>query len=503
MTALVLALTLLAADPTSATVAESVSSFLLPDDVLFVQMDLAEIQAIREHIARRAAKGDELRSLDRFLEPLVKTSKALQQRQIRQVFVIYSGQQLIYHDPTVVVLVAGVDASKAVEQVLQPFGVVRTITREGRHAVVLGPPERLAAIVRAGGAWDREQELANALATLDDSSVKAVLLTNDWMRVLREFRPEMPEGIDVTAEQLASMLRSIGIAFWATPDEVSMRLVIQANGEDAARTLHTTLAQFAEWVGPALDLRVGESDENMALVVSWLMPRVEGDRLVKEVPNGLSLLARTELQWLSVLPNRTLRNAQHREQIERLASAALRFESHYGGLPPTASYDEQGKPLLSWRVHLLPFLGEGDLYARFRLNEPWDSPHNRELIAEMPAIYLTRRLERRENGKTGYLAPVGPTCVFHGRTGISMQDISDGPSNTILFVEATPEHAVTWTQPLDWEVDLANPMEVLNGPDDLEFIYCRADMTGHAESTSIDPERMRRLLQRNDGRTLD
>src|SRR5262249_19374530 len=54
-------------------------------------------------------------------------------------------------------------------------------------------------------------------------------------------------------------------------------------------------------------------------------------------------------------------------------------------LPPAASYDLQGKGLQSWRVHLLPFLGEDKLYKEFRLNEPWDSDHNKKLLSRMPA----------------------------------------------------------------------------------------------------------------------
>ena len=47
----------------------------------------------------------------------------------------------------------------------------------------------------------------------------------------------------------------------------------------------------------------------------------------------------------------------------------------------------RGKPLLSWRVHILPFLEEGELYKQFRLDEPWDSEHNRKLIEKMPDAY--------------------------------------------------------------------------------------------------------------------
>src|SRR5262249_55645747 len=58
-----------------------------------------------------------------------------------------------------------------------------------------------------------------------------------------------------------------------------------------------------------------------------------------------------------------------------------------GNLPPVAIADRKGKPLLSWRVALLPYLGEWDLYRKFKLDEPWDSPHNKALLPLMPEIY--------------------------------------------------------------------------------------------------------------------
>jgi hypothetical protein len=51
--------------------------------------------------------------------------------------------------------------------------------------------------------------------------------------------------------------------------------------------------------------------------------------------------------------------------------------------------DKNGKRLLSWRVALLPYLEEMLLYNEFNLNEPWDSEHNKKLIAKMPTATST------------------------------------------------------------------------------------------------------------------
>ncbi|WP_437202262.1 CHAT domain-containing protein [Planctomicrobium sp. SH664] len=109
--------------------------------------------------------------------------------------------------------------------------------------------------------------------------------------------------------------------------------------------------------------------------------------------------------------------------------------------------DSTGKPLLSWRVRLLPLMGEQDLFARFHLDEPWDSPHNRELIARIPAVY-ERRDGTIEDGTTRLLAVTGPKTIF--TDGVQLNQITDGTSNTALLVAA--EKPVVWTKPEDFEV---------------------------------------------------
>ncbi len=67
--------------------------------------------------------------------------------------------------------------------------------------------------------------------------------------------------------------------------------------------------------------------------------------------------------------------------VRQLAISLLIHESSTKSLPAAASVDKvSGKPLLSWRVHLLPLLDEQDLYNQFKLNEPWDSPNNIKLL---------------------------------------------------------------------------------------------------------------------------
>ncbi|HMP79765.1 MAG TPA: DUF1559 domain-containing protein [Pirellulaceae bacterium] len=143
--------------------------------------------------------------------------------------------------------------------------------------------------------------------------------------------------------------------------------------------------------------------------------------------------------------------------MRMLAIGMHNYHDAYRAFPAAANIDEQKQPLLSWRVHLLPFLDEQELYEQFRLDEPWDSDHNRSLIERMPRVFMHPTMPI-EMGRTPYLAVVGEDAAvtFPGDArvpprGVRIQDIHDGTSNTALVVEVNAEHAVVWTQPSDFD----------------------------------------------------
>ncbi len=143
--------------------------------------------------------------------------------------------------------------------------------------------------------------------------------------------------------------------------------------------------------------------------------------------------------------------------FRQLALAALNFESANRRFPAAFSVDEDGKPLLSWRVHLLPYLEEQELYEKFHLDEPWDSPHNIKLLEEMPQVYQSISTKLPE-GHTMALAPAADDTIISqkpsdGNLGVELTEITDGSSNTILFIEGGSENAVPWTAPKDLDLE--------------------------------------------------
>ena len=155
-------------------------------------------------------------------------------------------------------------------------------------------------------------------------------------------------------------------------------------------------------------------------------------------------------------------------------------------------FDKNGKPLLSWRVQILPFIEEAPLYKEFHLDEPWDSEHNKPLIANMPRIYGNP--SRPMDSKTNYLVPVGPGTVFEGDKGLKISQITDGTSNTILAVEANEDRAVIWSKPDDLPVNLEKPLTGLGGlrPSGFQAIFC--DGSVRLISNSSDLQALKALF---------
>lgn len=159
------------------------------------------------------------------------------------------------------------------------------------------------------------------------------------------------------------------------------------------------------------------------------------------------------------------RDAARRSQsTNNLKMIGLAMQNHADVFKmfPRSSYTEDGKPLLSWRVHVLPFIEQQQLYRQFRLDEPWHSEHNKALIAKMPDIYKNPKLDATdaEKGLTNYLQPTGKFALFRRDKEPTFAFITDGSSNTIAAVES--QKKVIWTQPDDLEIDPEKPLAELN-----------------------------------------
>jgi hypothetical protein len=169
--------------------------------------------------------------------------------------------------------------------------------------------------------------------------------------------------------------------------------------------------------------------------------------------------------------------------------------------PPAYSVSKDGKPLLSWRVAILPWVEQGDLYKQFHLDEPWDSPHNKKLIEKMPEVYRSPA-SAAEPGTTNSLTVRGKDTMFPGEKGIGVADVTDGLANTIMIVEVSDKKAVPWTKPDDFEFNDKNPADGLLGLWPGGFFAALGDGSVRFISGTIDAKVLKDLFLRNDGNPI-
>lgn len=148
--------------------------------------------------------------------------------------------------------------------------------------------------------------------------------------------------------------------------------------------------------------------------------------------------------------------------LKRIGLAIHNYSDTYHRLPPAYTVDKDGHPLHSWRVLILPFIEQNELYQRIRLDEPWYSPHNREVFESVQSpsgkgpstpfgAYWCPKDETNV-GQTNYMRIVGPRMITNGPNSVHYKDVTDGLSNTILCVEVAGL-GVRWYEPIDLRVD--------------------------------------------------
>ena len=174
-----------------------------------------------------------------------------------------------------------------------------------------------------------------------------------------------------------------------------------------------------------------------------------------------------------------------------------------GRLPAPAIQGPDGKPLLSWRVAILPYIEENELYLSFKLDEPWDSPHNEPLLERMPYLYASapRPPGQAQGVLTHFRLFVGEGTPYEGGRGPRPEDFSDGPSQTIMVVEA--DEAVPWTKPDELPYAPDKPLPSLGKGPRGNFLVLMADGGVRFIPDKFDEVLLRRAITRNDKQPLD
>jgi prepilin-type processing-associated H-X9-DG protein len=199
--------------------------------------------------------------------------------------------------------------------------------------------------------------------------------------------------------------------------------------------------------------------------------------------------------------------AQSANNLKQIAIAVHSYHDTHGHLPQDIT-DKNGKPLLSWRVAILPFIEQNNLYQRFKLDEPWDSPNNKPLSQAMIKVFVSPAAPMPgpgpdEWGVTHYQGFVGPGTVFEPGKKITLAAITDGTSNTILAIETAD--AVPWAKPGGIPFDPNKPLPKLrpvHGGGVSNAVFCDGAVRALAVG-SIDEKTLKAMITRSGGEVID
>ena len=216
---------------------------------------------------------------------------------------------------------------------------------------------------------------------------------------------------------------------------------------------------------------------------------------------GLAIVADSiGVDVTSIFMPTSAQRIQAMNNLKMIALAMHNYHDTYNGLPGNVK-DAEGKPLLSWRVQLLPYLEEQALYEQFRMDEPWDSPHNLALVEKIPAVYRSPG-SKAPLGKTSYLTIASEEGLFPDGEGVRFADVLDGLSNTLMVVEANDEVAVEWTRPDDLQPDMEFLLQLI-GLRGRAFLGALGDGSVRSIEDSIDPMQLEALITRAGGEVVD
>lgn len=189
--------------------------------------------------------------------------------------------------------------------------------------------------------------------------------------------------------------------------------------------------------------------------------------------------------------------------------AVANYHSTFGSLPPAYVAGPDGSPWHSWRVLILPFLEQREVYEAYRFDEPWDGPHNRRLADKVGTIFLRPGLDPASRRTTSFVAVVGPQTAWPGAQALTHTDLGDGTAYTILAVEI-PDGDVPWMAPVDLAFDRMT-FRINDRRPGVRGLGSRlggarvvtADGSVRTLGDSVDPNELRALLTANGREPID
>ncbi len=264
---------------------------------------------------------------------------------------------------------------------------------------------------------------------------------------------------------------------------MKLQLTAYCESEDGAVKVERTAASLVplarNMIGDEKDQFAKLSPEvqgpasSMIAFVETLLDEVKFERVGRQVSiKAENVNPATPILW-AVLPafqssaRAAARRTMSSNNLKQIAIGLHNYHDTFGHFPAPAVLGRDGKTVHSWRVAILPYLGEAQLYKEYKLDEPWNSEHNLKLLKKRPAAFQSPH-GGKNTTESSYFALTGADTAFgQGNEGIRLREITDGASKTILVVEAKRE--IPWTKPEDIPFHMKGELPKLGGFDPTGF----------------------------------
>jgi prepilin-type processing-associated H-X9-DG protein len=379
---------------------------------------------------------------------------------------------------------------------------------------IVGAPEaRIRDLIQAGGKTPRpswavgwEEVAAGQVALMIDTETVGRFLTAQRTKL----------GPDSLVTLVAPLWENSKLAFVGIHLEknLAVRVISESGSEDAAQKVAKNLQAVVTLAENGLDaLRAqlgGASDQEKALanplldIGKELITNAKINHKGKEVSLqsqtvkfGTNTISALILQAVAKAREAASR-ARSTNNMKQIGLAMHNYAAANGHLPSAAIVGPDGKTTHSWRVALLPYLGQEQLYQAYKLDEPWDSPNNRKVLEKIPKVFLAD--ENARGTDSSYYVLTGKDTIFSGAQGTKFTEITDGTSNTILAVEA--KENIPWTKPQDLDYSATQPVPKLGGFFPQGFNALFADGSVRFIMNSIAEQTLRAVITKAGGEVI-
>ncbi len=318
----------------------------------------------------------------------------------------------------------------------------------GDKVVVVGPAAAVDRVVARQGAERPDLILPTKANDLLDHTI-VISLPTEARKELSALWPvelslaPLPEPI--FPRQIASDILRIAVTFRLPPEPEMMVRIETANASAADRVkglIDNALTMTGE-LKSLIEVNVDVANVNLVATPDAFF----------QIVSAVGAPAREKAMQM-----------RKSNSMKQIMLAFHNYASNEKELPPRVFTDSEGRPLMSWRIAILPYIDQQALYRELRLDQAWDSEDNRQLTSMLIMTYCD---DLEPSVKTTIRTPVFPGSLWDGDgPPKTFRDVQDGLSNTIAIIDAPPSAAIDWANPEPWILSKDDPMSDVFGDRD-------------------------------------